>query len=379
MRKRHILASAAVVALLHGTPARAEIPVTNPISDALTNLVNQAQQMLWKQLSDLNITTLINGFNQLTNYMKAQVSSAMQIADASNTANATFQRQVRNADIVANHTVSPQACLALDSGQSITVAGAQADRVTVVLADYSDNRGEGGPGTPAYAGTAQAAQANRELHLTRYCSRVDAEAGLCSSPSRRANADQRASSLFAQPTYQSQPDIDAANDFATALLQPTPPAPLRGDERRGLEGVQAEQARKNYNARQSASHWAVDAAAVSSHASAVSLTVDQQAQQKIMGRPQTATGSVSEAIELEVNRRYGNQAWNVGLEAMPSAPVILREIARQLALQAYLTWQSNKLHVQEVTLLAAMNAADAERDLHAHQAPTMPTPLIGQR
>ena len=98
-----------------------------------------------------------------------------------------------------------------------------------------------------------------------------------------------------------------------------------------------------------------------------------------MGRASTANGSEYEAIDLEVSRRYGNVGWNVALEKMPTAATILREVSRQLAFQAHLTWLDSKLRMQETAALAAMNAADAERDRAAHQTPTTPLPLIGSR
>lgn len=374
-----LMATAALtVAMLCSSPAKADIPVTNPISDLLSNAISKLQAEAALAYSNLNISTLTMGFNQVSNYMKGQTASMIQLFDASNTANATFQRQVRNAGIVADHSVSPAACLALDQGQSASVAGAQADRVTIILSGVTDARGEGGPGNPAYSGAAQAAEANRVLHLRRYCGALDVEAGICGAVSQRENGDQRAASMFGQPTYAAQADIDAANDYASSLLQPTPPPPLRADARKGIDGVQAEQQRKAYNARMSLSRWITNDL-VGMRASAVVLSADQQAQQRAIGRTPTANGSEYDALDLEVSRRYGNVGWNVALERMPSAPVLLREVSRQLALQAHLTWLDMKLRMPETAAIAALNAADAERDRAMHQTPTAPLPLIGAR
>jgi len=374
-----LMATAALtVAMLCSSPAKADIPVTNPISDLLSNAISKLQAEAALAYSNLNISTLTMGFNQVSNYMKGQTASMIQLFDASNTANATFQRQVRNAGIVADHSVSPAACFALDQGQSASVAGAQADRVTIILSGVTDARGEGGPGNPAYSGAAQAAEANRVLHLRRYCGALDVEAGICGAVSQRENGDQRAASMFGQPTYAAQADIDAANDYASSLLQPTPPPPLRADARKGIDGVQAEQQRKAYNARMSLSRWITNDL-VGMRASAVVLSADQQAQQRAMGRTPTANGSEYDALDLEVSRRYGNVGWNVALERMPSAPVLLREVSRQLALQAHLTWLDMKLRMPETAAIAALNAADAERDRAMHQTPTAPLPLIGAR
>ncbi len=379
MRKSTLLAAAAATTLLMAQPAKAEFTVEfGPITELLSKTLNAAQVAAVDAFSKINILTMTQGFNQVSNYLKGQTASMIQLFDASNTANATFQRQVRNAGIVADHSVSPAACLALDQGQSASVAGAQADRVTIILSGVTDARGEGGPGNPAYSGANQAAEANRVLHLRRYCGALDVEAGICGAVSQRENGDQRAASLFGQPTYAAQADIDAANDYASSLLQPTPPPPLRADARKGIDGVQAEQQRKAYNARMSLSRWITNEL-VGMRASAVVLSADQQAQQRAMGRTPTANGSEYDALDLEVSRRYGNVGWNVALERMPSAPVLLREVSRQFALQAHLAWLDMKLRMPETAAIAALNAADAERDRAMHQTPTAPLPLIGAR
>ena len=385
MSTKRLLLTTALCVTLASPPAHAVDVVTNPVSDFLSKALGEAQvaataavETAVAAMSKLQNLTLIAGFNQVSNYLKGQTASMVQLFDASNTANATFQRQMRNAGIVADHSVSPMACLALDQGQSASVASAQADKVTIILSSVTDARGEGGPGNPAYSGAGQAAEANRVLHLRRYCGALDVEAGICSGVSQRENGDQRAASMFGQPTYATQADIDAANDYASSLLQPTPPPPLRADARKGLDGAQAEQQRKSYNARMSLSRWITNGL-VGMRASAVVLSADQQAQQRTIGRTATTNGSEYEAIDLEVSRRYGNVGWNVALEKMPSAAPILREVARQLAFQAHLTWLDSKLRMQETAALAALNAADAERDRAEHQTPTAPLPLIGAR
>ena len=98
-----------------------------------------------------------------------------------------------------------------------------------------------------------------------------------------------------------------------------------------------------------------------------------------MGQVATDTASAFEATELEVLRRHGNAAWGVSLERMTTAPVILREVARQLALQAYLQWSDTKLRMLELGLAAGHTAADARRDYDRafQQLPAMPIPLAG--
>ena len=54
-------------------------------------------------------TLLMQGFTQNANYSKAQISAIQGIADASNTANARFSRDMRNAQIRDEQTASPDA------------------------------------------------------------------------------------------------------------------------------------------------------------------------------------------------------------------------------------------------------------------------------
>lgn len=63
-------------------------------------------------------TLLLQGFTQNANYSKAQVGALQQIADASNTANARFSRDMRNAQIRDEQTASPTHCAAIDGGVS---------------------------------------------------------------------------------------------------------------------------------------------------------------------------------------------------------------------------------------------------------------------
>src|SRR6201747_1703422 len=63
-------------------------------------------------------TLLLQGFTQSANYAKAQIGAIQQIADASNTANARFARDMRNAQIRDEQTASPTHCAAIDGGVS---------------------------------------------------------------------------------------------------------------------------------------------------------------------------------------------------------------------------------------------------------------------
>lgn len=386
MTRQSLLAATALGLVLAAGPAiGAAMVVTNPISDLLSNIISSIQKAAIltvdasiNAMGELQNTTLIAGFNQMTNYLKGQTASVLQITDASNTANATFTRSVRNADIAARHAVSPAACLALDGGRTIATAAMGAGTATVVLSGVSDERGEGAPATPAYAGVGQAAEAGRAQHLSRYCSRIDVEAGLCGVVSQLENADQRALTLYGSATYADQDRLTAAKDYALTLVQPIPMSPLRADQRKGLSGAQLEGDRRNHNARMSVAATAVNTL-VSWRTATVSLTTQQQAQQRAMGRAPTATGSLYEATELEVLRRHGNDAWNVALERMPTADVLLRELSRQMAFQAHLTWADMKLRMLEIGMTAGATAADARRDYERaiQIQPSMPIPLAG--
>lgn len=70
-------------------------------------------------------TLLREGFTQNANYAKAQVGAMQQLTDGSNTAMTVVQRSFRNAQLRDDHTLSPQACTALNFGQTVTVSAGQ--------------------------------------------------------------------------------------------------------------------------------------------------------------------------------------------------------------------------------------------------------------
>lgn len=348
-------------------------------------LLEQAITAMQKAITDklTNVGDLLNGTftqatSQITRNIRAAVGAQEQIVDASNTAMAAYQRSVRNAQIVADHVVTPAACLALDGGQSVSVSGLQADKFSRVVSSITDARGEGGPNTPAWEGAGQAAMANMRQHLARYCSTADVQAGLCGAVSASENADQRADSFVGTPTYADQAAINAANDYVTTLLQPVPPAALRGDPRKSLAGLQEEEDRRNYNANMSlARKVATDILA--SRAPTVQLTQEQQQQARAEGRPGVQTASWFDALGLEITRRYGSQAWAVSLEGMPTAPVILREVARQQALGNYLAWKTYQRLDQIAAVSAAQLAATATARFQQARTPTMPIPQMASQ
>ena len=209
------------------------------VQSAITGAIQTMENAVVNKFTDIgNLigNQLTAGFTQQSNYTKAAVGAQEQIADASNTAMATYQKDIRNAQLRDEHTMSPEACTALNMGQAITVSAGQSWRVGQALGAVTDPRGEAGPGTPANAGQGQAAAAITQLHLSRYCSQNEASAGLCTVNAPRENLDQRASSLFGAPNYAGQDGVDAANDYATSLIQPVPPAAARGDALTSVAG-----------------------------------------------------------------------------------------------------------------------------------------------
>ncbi len=386
MRKLSLLASTALgiavgAALFSVRPAWADLPVFDIVTDrlmqVLNDLTNEAIDKVQTAVTGVG-DTLTRATDQITRNVRATVAAQEQIQDATNTAMATYQRNLRNADIVANHVVTPAACLALDGGQSVSVSGRQADTFSRNVGAITNPRGEGGPATPAWEGAGQAAMANVQQHLARYCSAADVQAGLCGAVSPLENADQRADSFIGVPTYGDQATINAANDYVTTLLQPVPPGTLRGDPRKSMAGLQEEEDRRNYNANMSlARKVATDIFA--SHAPTVQLTPEQQQQMQVEGRPQLQTASWHDALALEVTRRYGSQAWAASLEQMPSAPVILREVAREQALGNYMALKSYQRLDQIAAMAAAQLAATATARFQQARTPTMPIPQVASQ
>ncbi len=386
MRRFGLLNSTALgivvgAALFSVRPAWADLPVVDIVTDRLMQILNDATNQAIQQVQTAITgvgTTLTRATDQVTRNIRGTVAAQEQIQDASNTAMATYQRNLRNAQVIADHVVTPAACLALDGGQSVTVSGLQADKFSRNVGAITNPRGEAGPATPAWEGAGQAAMANVQQHLARYCSTADVQAGLCNAVSPLENADQRADSFIGSPTYADQATINAANDYVTTLLQPVPPGALRGDPRKSLAGLQEEEDRRNYNANMSlARKVATDIFA--SHAPTVQLTAEQQQQLQVEGRPELQTASWYDALGLEITRRYGSQTWAVSLEQMPTAPVILREVAREQALGNYIAWRSYQRLDEIAAVGAAQLAATATGRFGQARTPTMPIPQVASQ
>ena len=384
-----ILVVAGTVTTVAPRPAHAEWPTF----DAVTHLLlTQAQQVLNNAITRVydNITSIGNligdrisnmgglldtklgdGFTQVSNYQRAQISAVQQIADASNTANARFQRDMRNTEIRDEHTASPQACLALDSGQAATVSRIQGDRIATAIADVMDLRGEGGQGTAAWYGQAQSMTSSNALHLARYCDQDEEAAGLCTI-SVRPNADVRASSFNGREVYADVDEVNAANDYATNVVQPVVPAALRGDHLTSVEGQNASALRRAYDARMSLAR-SVFSTQIAMTAPAVTLNEAQRAQITARGGTPPAAGSWMQVLSLEVDRRFSDTAWAASLQAMTPAAVS-REIAAQLALSNYLALQNLRVQQQVAAVGAANLAIAAERGFPGVGATPIPSP-----
>ncbi len=368
--------------LFNAAPAFAEWPTFDAITHflleaaqkAITNSITKLEDK-FTNIGNLLSDKLTDGFTQTANYAKAQVGAYQQIADASNIAMSTYQRDLRNAGLRDEHTLSPQACVALNMGQAITVSAGQSWRVRTAIGQVTDRRGEAGPGTPAYAGQGQAAAAITQLHLSRYCSQNEANAGLCTVNAARENLDQRASSLMGVPAYAGQDGVNAANDYATNLVQPIVPAASRGDALTSVAGQDAEARRRGYNAKMSLARDVVNDV-IASRTESVTLTAEQKQQQADQGLTPTEKSSWFGALELDVNRRSGNVAYAAALQAMPPASV-QREIASELAQTNTLLLANLKVAQQNAILNAATlaTAAEAERK----PAPSMPSPQMASQ
>jgi hypothetical protein len=396
MPKSRLLLSASSVltgAVLFGaSPAFAQMPVFDGVNYALQGVIKAIEQTMSDTLSNItkqlgstgplgtilgdiqngSITTLlVQGFTQNANYAKAQVDAISQITDGALTSHARFQRDMRNAAIRDEHTTSSLHCVALDAGQTVTASAGSSWKVAQSISDVADNRGEAGPNQPAFYGQSQAVAAIAQLHFARYCSQAEATAGLCSLSSA-PNADQRASTLFGTGTLNGQTGVNAANDFATNLIEPIVPAALRGDQLTSETGRDAAVRRHAYNARISLARHILDYA-IGIQSPSVPLNATQQAQMQNDGLTSTATGSWLQVLTLDAERRVSDINYAAQLQAMTPAAVN-REIVLELGATNYLLTQLLRVGIMHASTAAAHMANDVEHDF----APTAPlsTPSI---
>lgn len=388
MSRRSLLTSAGLIvlggALFGALPAYADMPTIDitvdgaiqAMSSAMTNAISSMEKSLTNAMTDLSnpaslSSLLTNGFSQNANYAKAQVGAQQQIADANNEVMSEQMLGFRDAQMRDEQTPSPQQCVALDSGQTAEAASLQGWRAMTSIEQITDARGEAGPGTPAWYGAGQASAATSQLHMKRYCSQDEASAGLCSQ-SQRPNADQRASSLFGADNLGDVNGVNAANDFGTTLIQPIPPAALRGDQLTSINGQDAAVRRRAYNARMSLARSIVSYA-IGQQTPGIVLTQAQQQEMQNEGIPVPASGSWMQVISLEVNRRLASTAWQAGLQNMPPASVA-REIATELALSNYIQFQNYKMALMQASLSATQIAQTEEHDFPT--ATQMPSPSM---
>ena len=388
MNRKKLLSSAGgiicVAILMSASPAFADLPVTDPISDGILDTLQSAMQKVITEigtnitnaLTDLtnpaSVSSLLTaGFSQNANYSKAQIGAQEQIADASNEQNAQFLLSVRDSEIRDQQTASPQQCVALDSGQVVTAAAVQGWRTQQSIESITDQRGEGVPGTPGYYGTGQAMQAAAVLHLQRYCSPLDAEAGMCTQTAQ-TDADQRASSLYGSGNLVDVDGVNAANDYGSNLIQPIVPASIRMDQLKSVAGEDAATVRRSYNARMSMAR-SIISYAIALQTPGVTLTQQQQTELTNEGLPASNNGSWLQALALEVNRRLSDATWAAGLQSMPPASV-QREIAMEMALNNYIALQQFRTSLMSTTISATQMAISEENQFKP--VTDMPSPSM---
>jgi hypothetical protein len=306
-------------------------------------------------------TLLLQGFTQSANYSKAQIGAIQQIVDASNTANARFSRDTRNAQIRDEQTASPTHCAAIDGGVSTQSAAVQAFGVGQTIAAIHDVRGEAGPGMPSHFGQAQGVASMSAEHRGLYCNADDAAANLCTL-SANPDADQKASNFFGNGAYADQNAVNTAKDVAINLIQPVAPAALRGDQLASVNGQDAAVRRHSYNTRISLAQTFVDNT-MAMQVPSIPLTASQTQYMQNMGLPAPASGNGSwmQVLQIEAQRRVSDVGWHAALQNMPPAAVE-REIALELALNNYLLFETYNTNLQHTAISATQLAEDTDRN-----------------
>ncbi len=349
------------------------VPIVHAIMEmqaVLNGTLSAFQNMVNLALGRIN-GVLGPGFSQLSNYMKAQVGAQEQIADATNMVNARLAREVRNSEQRNNHAVNRQDCLNLEGGQAAVVAARKGGDVAAALDSGKSGRAEAHKGTPAWEGAGQAQQAANNNHFSLYCSDAEADAGVCTLASQeQKDADQNASSLLTPPVYVDKQAITRANDYATTLIQPSPPAALRGSSLTSIEGQGSLPGRRSYNAAITLAEHVTDGV-LGWHANTVSLSSAQKAEATREGITNTDAGSEYEATDLEINRKYSGTDWQADLQAMPAPKSVLVQIALLDAQRNWILWQQYKLEQQRALMEATRLSIEAERRLR----PVTPMPV----
>lgn len=370
-----------VVGLLVGSPrpagafgfdGAAIVAAVNSMSKLMNGAIGQVQKAVQSGLSSLNSLTG-NGFTQLSNNLKAQIGAQEQIANANNIVEAETLRGFRNAQVRDDHTANREDCLNLQGGQAQVIAVRNQQQVASALGAGNTLRSIGAPGYPAWEGSARSAQASNQAHFASYCDDADAEAGLCTGvQGDMKDADTLTTKILDTPTLDQAGDRDAANAYLRNLIQPVAPAPLRNDERKSAAGQNMLPQRRSYDSAMALASR-IGADVFSWHTPTVALTAAQKQEAEHEGLLATGQASNWEVTELEVNRRYSGQQWQMDLQAMPPKSVMV-QLALLQAQQNWLTWQRMKLE-QQVALAVAKLVASGAEDHLAHP-PTMPTPEI---
>src|SRR5664279_3811953 len=190
-----------------------------------------------------------------------------QVANATNTTMADFHTSLSEQQILRNHIITPATCAAVDSSQAAAVGQQQAAITLDGVQNQLDRRGEGQPGTNGHEGWAQSRQSTLLGHYQAYCSDLDVENGLCNAaePAAWQSRDQQARSLFSIPTF-NQDSSNAADAYATNLIEPAVPAAVRADQANTQPGQDIMVARQQYNSSVSLARYVV-ADILASHAS----------------------------------------------------------------------------------------------------------------
>jgi hypothetical protein len=156
------------------------------------------------------------------------------------------------------------------------------------------------------------------------------------------------------------------------LIQPVAPGALRGNLLSSLDGQTDIVWRRHYNAQMSLAR-SVASDVLATHTPTVELTTDQQNQLQAEGLPAATTASLLESMQLDVDRRYSNVAYQAGLQYMPEKSLLI-ELVTEMAETNYLEFQNYK-QAQTISLLDASLLADqAQSQLNAQ--PTVPIPNL---
>lgn len=371
--------------VMNTTPALADYPTIDltvqaaikAMNTAVTNAITTMESGLTSAMTDLtnpaSLSSLLrSGFTQNANYAKAQIGAQQQMIDGQNASMAGYMKRERNSEIRDEHVISPSFCATLDNNQSAVAASAASWKVATSIAQVTDPRGEAEPNTPSHLGIGQAIGANNALHAGRYCSAGDIEGGVCTTLSTNPDGDQRAGSLFGADTLPDNGGVDAANDFATSLIQPIAPAALRGDELRALSGQEVWARRRSYNARMSLARSVLNYT-IGIQSPSITLTTAQQQELQAEGQPAATNGSWLQAVSLEIQRKVAGVQWNALLQSMPPASV-QREIASEMAMANYLAMQNFRIQLLNANISAAQLAATEEQNFRG--STPMPSPAM---